>query len=303
MKFTEEKLERAFCELLEQQGFRYQPGGTIVRKPDEVLIEEDLRSFLLTQYASKGITSNEVSSIILQLKSLPASDLYESNKTFLRMLADGFILKREDRNQKDLYIQLINYAGLAKQRRSKDDQLIHVSAQPVAPYSNDPNIYKFVNQLEIIGNEKRIPDGILYINGLPLVVFEFKSAVREEATIHDAFRQLTVRYRRDIPLRSSTLRRVAVCCSNARPRWCAGLSSQASGVSSPKGTAVAPHWRANSESSRSGAFFISIGSGDLAVELSVDWFGQAKSGATVEHFDAVELERIKAQLHRERAQT
>ena len=37
------------------------------------------------------------------------------------------------------------------------------------------------------------------VNGLPLVVFEFKSAIREEATIHDAFVQLTVRYRRDIP--------------------------------------------------------------------------------------------------------
>ena len=39
----------------------------------------------------------------------------------------------------------------------------------------------------------------MYINGLPLVVFEFKSAIREEATIYDAFKQLTVRYRRDIP--------------------------------------------------------------------------------------------------------
>ena len=58
---------------------------------------------------------------------------------------------------------------------------------------------KVVNQLEIIGYEKRIPDGILYINGLPLVVFEFKSAIREEATIHDAYKQLTIRYRRDIP--------------------------------------------------------------------------------------------------------
>lgn len=56
-----------------------------------------------------------------------------------------------------------------------------------------------VNQLEIVGYETRIPDGILYINGLPLVVFEFKSAIREEATIHDAYVQLTVRYRRDIP--------------------------------------------------------------------------------------------------------
>ena len=34
---------------------------------------------------------------------------------------------------------------------------------------------------------------------MPLVVFEFKSAIREEATIYDAFKQLTVRYRRDIP--------------------------------------------------------------------------------------------------------
>jgi type I restriction enzyme, R subunit len=53
--------------------------------------------------------------------------------------------------------------------------------------------------LEIIGSEKRIPDGLVYINGLPLVVFEFKSAIREEATIYDAYKQLTVRYHRDIP--------------------------------------------------------------------------------------------------------
>ena len=65
----------------------------------------------------------------------------------------------------------------------------------------DHNIYKLVNQMEIEGREtSRIPDAILFINGLPLVVFEFKSAIREdEATIYDAYRQLTVRYRRDIP--------------------------------------------------------------------------------------------------------
>ena len=33
----------------------------------------------------------------------------------------------------------------------------------------------------------------------PLVVFEFKSAIREQATLHEAFEQLTIRYRRDIP--------------------------------------------------------------------------------------------------------
>jgi len=156
-------------------------------------------NFLLTQYAGQGITVNEVKSIILQLKSLSASDLYESNKTFLKMLSDGFILKRENRNQKDIYIQLINYAGLNKHRQPKEDEVITIAAENEEPYSPDTNIYKFVTQLEITGNEKRIPDGIIYINGLPLVVFEFKSAIREEATIYDAFKQLTVRYRRDIP--------------------------------------------------------------------------------------------------------
>lgn len=199
MKFTEEKLEKAFAELLGKEGFPHHVGMSIARKPDEVLIEEDLRSFLLTQYASQGITLNEANSIILQIKSLPLSDLYESNKTFLRMLADGFILKREDRNQKDIYIQLINYAGLNKHRQPSGSELISLAADEDQQYSPDTNIYKFVNQLEIAGNEKRIPDGIIYINGLPLVVFEFKSAIREEATIYDAFIQLTVRYRRDIP--------------------------------------------------------------------------------------------------------
>lgn len=199
MKFSEEKLEKAFTELLGQEGFSHHLGITIARKPDEVLIEEDLRSFLLNQYAPLGITHNEVNSIILRLKSLPSSDLYESNKTFLKMLAEGFILKREDRNQKDIYVQLINYTGLDKQRQPEADQLITILTDPVEKYPPDNNIYKFVNQLEIIGSEKRIPDGIVYVNGLPLVVFEFKSAVREEATIFDAFKQLTIRYRRDIP--------------------------------------------------------------------------------------------------------
>lgn len=61
------------------------------------------------------------------------------------------------------------------------------------------NSYKFVNQLEITGTHKRIPDGILYINGIPVVVFEFKTAIQENTTIHDAYKQLTVRYQRDIP--------------------------------------------------------------------------------------------------------
>ena len=197
MKFTEEKLEQAFIELLGNENFPHHLGNTLSRALDEVLIEDDLRQYLLSKYACKQLTLTEANSILLQLKALPASDLYESNKTIMRWLSDGFILKREDRNQKDIHIELIDYSGLENQLASDDlDTLV---SETKLNYLPDHNIYKFVNQLEIVGAEKRIPDGIIYINGLPLVVFEFKSAIREEATIFDAFNQLTVRYRRDIP--------------------------------------------------------------------------------------------------------
>ncbi len=163
MKFTEEKLEKAFIELLENEKFPHHLGKSIMRSVDEVLIEEDLLNYLRTKYASEQLTVNEAKSIVLQLKTLPASDLYESNKTIMRWLSDGFILKREDRNQKDIHIELIDYAGLDAQFASPD--LDAIIAEPKAEYGRDYNIYKFVNQLEIVGNEKRIPDGIVYING------------------------------------------------------------------------------------------------------------------------------------------
>jgi type I restriction enzyme R subunit len=174
-KFTESQLEQAFISLLEDQGYPYVPGWEFVRGSEEVLIRTDLQEFLQGQYGGQGITPNEIFSIIRDLEKYPASDLYESNKAISKMISDGFLLKREDRSKKDLFIHLIDY--------------------------EDPNrnIFKIVNQLEIQGFEKRIPDGILYINGLPLVVIEFKSSIRENSTLHNAFKQLTTRYKRDIP--------------------------------------------------------------------------------------------------------
>ena len=174
-KFTEAQLEAVFVELLAKQGYPHHLGQTIDRSEEEVIIEADLKAFLLQKYQAEGLTENETDQIILKLKSLSTSDLYESNKQFMHWLSDGFALKREDRSQKDIWIYLIDYSNA------------------------NQNVYKLVNQLEIVGTEKRIPDGILYINGLPLVVFEFKSVIREEATIHKAYKQLTNRYRRDIP--------------------------------------------------------------------------------------------------------
>jgi len=201
MKFTEAQLEQVFIELLAQEAYPHHLGESIERSPEEVLIEDDLRRYLNKRYAPNNITIGEIDSIIRDLHSLPSSDLYESNKAFMHRITEGFILKREDSREKDLYIELIDYKGLPTYNRPSEKDLPIVIAEEEADFGKDQNIYKFINQLTIVQYhpEGRIPDGILYINGLPLVVFEFKSAIREEATLHDAYKQLTIRYKRDIP--------------------------------------------------------------------------------------------------------
>jgi len=204
MKFTEEKLEEAIIHLLGGQGFPHSIGADIRRAGSDILIKEDLRIFLFEQYSDADITAEEIESVYRNLDSLSTGDLYESNKSFCKWLSDGFLLKREDHTKKDLYIQLIDYSDLAQLRQPNDEDLDLIGDQANEPqkFYQTKNIYKIVNQLEIEGPSgiKRIPDGILYINGIPVVVFEFKSAIREEeATIHDAYVQLTTRYRRDIP--------------------------------------------------------------------------------------------------------
>ena len=49
MKFTEEKLERAFVELPGKENYPHFHGDSIVRSVDEVLIEADLLHCLLTR--------------------------------------------------------------------------------------------------------------------------------------------------------------------------------------------------------------------------------------------------------------
>lgn len=202
MAFNEEKLEQAIIDLLGEQGYPHVKGAALARDPQEVLIREDLEAFLRKRYATEGITEGEVRAIVRKLENYSSADLYDSNKAIIKLVSDGFLLKREDHKKKDLYIQLLDYSNLPQVRRPEDDQLTRVDGTsevgyPTTPY--DSNIYKLVNQMEILGTEKRIPDAILYINGLPLVVFEFKSAVREEVGVHEAYVQLTTRYRRDIP--------------------------------------------------------------------------------------------------------
>lgn len=199
MTFTEEKLEQAVIKIFEGEGYKHLTGEQIHKELPDVLLREDLKQYLLNRYSGDDITLNEIESIIRKLELYPSSALYESNKEITKLIADGFILKREDRTRKDLYIQLIDYSNLPPTLTPKQDEIATVVVGDSSKYDSSHNIYRIVNQLEIQGYEIRIPDAVVYINGMPLVVIEFKSAIKENTTIKNAYDQINIRYRRDIP--------------------------------------------------------------------------------------------------------
>lgn len=147
--FNEHALEMSIMELFKDEGYTYVSGDQIHRERTEVLLTDDLKQYLYNRYAKDGITPSEVDSVILMLRNISGT-IYEANKAVFKLLCDGFILNREDRTQKDLYIELIDFD------------------------TPENNIFKVVNQFEIEGvnNQLRIPDGIVFVNGIPVVVLE-----------------------------------------------------------------------------------------------------------------------------------
>lgn len=173
---NEAQLELSVMELFQAEGYEYISGDSVLRETTDVLLKDDLQAYLLAKYATDGITQSEVESIIFRLVRASHDPLYDANREMLTKIREGFVFRRDDKTKKDLFIRLIDFD------------------------IPDANIFKVVNQVEIQGMEQlRIPDAIVYVNGLPLVVIEFKSATRENATIFNAYEQLTVRYTRDVP--------------------------------------------------------------------------------------------------------
>lgn len=175
--FTEAVLEQAIIEKFIVEGYDHVSGDDLHRELTDVLIEDDLSAFLAAKYAPQGITQSEIDSIIRSLRYASATPVYSANRAMFSRMVEGETFVREDRNAKDFHLQLIDF-----------DEV------------DNKNIVKIVNQMTIKGPKAtRRPDAIVYINGLPVVVMEFKSAIKEDTTIHDAYVQITTRYMRDIP--------------------------------------------------------------------------------------------------------
>ena len=189
--FTESELEKAIIELFIRQGYIYLHGDESHRQFKEVLLYDELKAFLLSRYPD--LTQSELSKIISRLDNIPSSPLYEGNRDTYRLISEGFDFVREDASKIGMHIRFIDFDNV------------------------DTNSFKVVNQFIVEDGHTRIPDMLIFINGIPVGIFEFKSAIEEGKTIYNAWEQITIRYARDIPalLKYTAL---SVICDGANTR-------------------------------------------------------------------------------------
>ena len=174
-QFTEAQLEEAIIALFEQQEYTYVHGESIHRKYEDILLLDDLRAFMQARYAKDGLSEVELQKIINRLQLIPASPLYSGNRETFWLINEGFDLVRDDVSKVALHIDYIDFDNPKN------------------------NIFKVVNQYSVQGERLRRPDLLVFINGIPIAICEFKSAINEDTTVYDAWEQITIRYNRDIP--------------------------------------------------------------------------------------------------------
>lgn len=176
-RYCESDYENAFLALLEKAGWTYSAGNTIQRKSrHEVLIAEDFMEFLRS--SSPQLTEEERTRIFDTVRLAGGeSDFATLHKVYNWMV---YGIQFVPQNGLPCMVPLINFDDPAK------------------------NIFRAVNQftIEYTNNgqkENRRPDVLLFVNGMPLCVIELKNPADANATIHDAWEQITIRYWRDIP--------------------------------------------------------------------------------------------------------
>lgn len=174
-KLYESEYEQALIDLLVDEGWQYTNGKTIHRQLREPLLVDELKAYLCAHYPN--ITAQDIDDITNRLRHPAGQTHFERLRNTFQMVRDGFRYTRNGDGQK-FDIKLVDFD---------------------VPKNN---IFRVVNQLEVgygTKDDVRIPDVLLYINGIPLCIFELKNPTKLDATIADAYKQIHTRYMRDIP--------------------------------------------------------------------------------------------------------
>ncbi len=172
-KYYENDYELAVLELLGNTGWDYQCGYDIHRQKDDIILIDDLREYLNRRYGY--FSDEEIQTLISHLTSYSNQSLYRSLKETYKLLMRGYVLHRDDGS--DFFVDFIDFG---------DD-------------GETTNVFKTVNQFEFEEYKNRRPDIVLFINGIPISIFELKNPADETVSIADAYDQTHIRYSQDIP--------------------------------------------------------------------------------------------------------
>ncbi len=166
-------VEETAISLLKKEGYLYIHGSKLVPKNDE---RESMRDVILKKRFIEAIRKlnpwlNEKLAVEVykKVKDLGHPDLMISSKIFYDMLTDGVKIKTKENGEEK--VRIVKIIDFENENLSKNEFLAVNQFQVEFQYQN--GIF-------------RRPDLVIFINGLPLVVFEFKGFNAGE-TAQDAF--------------------------------------------------------------------------------------------------------------------
>jgi type I restriction enzyme R subunit len=183
---TEADIERSLLEQFEGLGYEAASGPAIAPGGDQserkawgdVVLRDRLRSALVEINAH--LPAGAVEEALRQIGRLESPSLIQNNRRFHQRLVEGV----------DVEVQLPSRVGGG------------ISYEKVAlidfeePRNND---FLAVSQFRLEENRKmRRLDVVVFVNGLPLALFEIKNPADEKATTRDAFQQLQT-YKGEFP--------------------------------------------------------------------------------------------------------
>ncbi len=181
-KLCESAVEEMALEELQSLGYAYISGVDLA--PDAINPERSsyadvlLMGRLQTALSklNPSIPADTVQGAARKLARIATSNLLTDNEEFHRMLVDGVPVEyRMGSDIKGDYVRVVDFDN---------------------PLNNE---FLAVNQYTVIqNNNNKRPDILLFINGIPLVIFELKNPADENATCHKAFEQLQA-YKLAIP--------------------------------------------------------------------------------------------------------
>lgn len=182
IKFTESSLEVAIIEQLTELGYDYAidtDQWSLSRSLDSFINEELLLDRLTA--INPGVKTDILEQAIAMFKNIDNPSLFERNHIVHKWLTDGIQVEDYHSDVNPL-IRFIDFHNIKN------------------------NVFQVANQLKFKESRNlRIPDVILFVNGIPLVIFELKSIEYNEDTfIERAYEQLGRNgeadgYRFDIP--------------------------------------------------------------------------------------------------------